>query len=69
VSKDPVLAIWQAMKPLAEVGPRIDAPDISKIVTEAEMVLFGLVRALARRLDSSGSALTVDQPISSSMRR
>jgi hypothetical protein len=44
-SRDPALAIWQAMKPLAEVGARTDAPDIAKIVTEAEIILFGLVRA------------------------
>ena len=37
------------MKPLAEVGARTDAPDIVKIVTEAEIILFGLVRALSRR--------------------
>ena len=48
-SRDPALAIWQAMKPLAEVGARTDAPDIVKIVTEAEIILFGLVRALSRR--------------------
>ena len=48
-SRDPALAIWQAMKPLAEVGARTDAPDIAKIVTEAEIILFGLVRALSRR--------------------
>ena len=41
-SRDPALAIWQAMKPLAEVGARTDAPDIAKIVTEAEIILFGL---------------------------
>jgi hypothetical protein len=60
MTKDPVLAIWQAMKPLAEVGSRTDAPDILKIVTEAEMILFGLVRALARRLDGSGSTLAMN---------
>ena len=48
-NRDPALAIWQAMKPLAEVGARTDAPDIAKIVTEAEIILFGLVRALSRR--------------------
>jgi hypothetical protein len=48
-SRDPALAIWQAMKPLAEVGARTDAPDIAKVVTEAEIILFGLVRALSRR--------------------
>ena len=49
-SRDPVLAVWQAMKPLAEIGARTDASDIAKIVTEAEIILFGLVRALSRRL-------------------
>src|SRR6202030_4212805 len=50
-SRDPVLAVWQAMKPLAEIGARTDASDIAKIVTEAEIILFGLVRALSRRLE------------------
>ena len=54
-SRDPTLAIWQAMKPLAEVGARTDAPDILKIVTEAEIILFGLVRALSRRRENSES--------------
>jgi hypothetical protein len=52
-SRDPALAIWQAMKPLAEVGARTDAPDVAKIITEAEIILFGLVRALSRRLENS----------------
>jgi len=65
MTKDPVLAIWQAMKPLAEVSSRIDAPDIVKIVMEAETILFGIVRALARRLDGSGSTLDIDEPTSS----
>ena len=54
-SRDPVLAVWQAMKPLAEIGARTDASDIAKIVTEAEIILFGLVRALSRRLENSKS--------------
>ena len=54
-NRDPVLAIWQAMKPLAEVGARTDAPDIAKIVTEAEIILFDLVRALSRRRQSTDS--------------
>ena len=54
-SGDPVLAVWQAMKPLAEIGARTDAPDIAKIVTEAEIILFGLVRDLSRRLENSES--------------
>ena len=54
-NRDPALAIWQAMKPLAEVGARTDAPDIAKIVTEAEIILFGLVRALSRRQQNTES--------------
>ena len=54
-NRDPALAIWQAMKPLAEDGARTDAPDIAKIVTEAEIILFGLVRALSRRRQSTDS--------------
>jgi len=48
-SKDPVLALWQAMKSLAEVNARTDSADISKILAEAEMILFGLVLALIKR--------------------
>jgi hypothetical protein len=54
-SKDPVLAIWQAMKHLAEVDARTDAADISKILAEAEMILFGLVLALIKRSEITGS--------------
>jgi hypothetical protein len=35
-----VLAVWQAMKPLAEIGARTDTSDIAKIVTEAEIILL-----------------------------
>ena len=59
-SRDPALAIWQAMKPLAEVGARTDAPDAAKIITEAEIILFGLVRALSRRLENSESTVAAD---------
>jgi hypothetical protein len=48
-SKDPVLALWQAMKRLDEVNARTDSADISKILAEAEMILFGLVLALIKR--------------------
>src|SRR5580704_18184468 len=51
------------MKPLAEIGARTDASDIAKIVTEAEIILFGLVRALSRRLENSEStSVTADRP-------
>ena len=59
-SRDPALAIWQAMKPLAEVGARTDAPDAAKIITEAEIILVGLVRALSRRLENSESTVAAD---------
>ena len=52
-TRDPVLAIWQAMKPLAEVHVP-DAPHIAKILAEAEVVLFGLVLALIRRPEIAG---------------
>ena len=45
-TKDPVLAIWQAMQPLAAINIQADTPAISKILTEAEMTLFGLIRAI-----------------------
>ena len=54
-SKDPVLAIWQAMKPLADVQMRLDAPDISRMLAEADAVLFGIVLALVRRGENTGS--------------
>ena len=48
-SKDPVLAIWQAMKHLSEVNARTDAADISKMLAEAETMLFGLILTLIKR--------------------
>jgi hypothetical protein len=62
-TREPVLAIWQAMKPLAEVQLRPDAPDISRMLAEAEAVLFGIVLALVRRakngesISSSGASI------------
>ena len=55
VIRDPALAIWQAMKCLAEVHARTDAPHISNILAEAEIILFGLVLALVRPPKISGS--------------
>ena len=54
-NRDPALAIWQAMKPLAEVHARTDAPHIAKILAEAEVILFGLVLALIRHPEMAGS--------------
>jgi hypothetical protein len=53
-TRDPALAIWQAMKPLAEVHARTDAPHIAKILAEAEVILFGLVLALIRHPEVAG---------------
>jgi len=48
-TKDPALAIWQAMQPLAAIHLRTDTPAIAKILAEAETILFGLILALVRR--------------------
>jgi hypothetical protein len=53
-NRDPALAIWQAMKPLAQVHARTDAPHIAKILAEAEVILFGLVLALIRYPEVAG---------------
>ena len=52
--REPALAIWQATKCLAEIHARTQAPEISKIVAEAEVILLGLMLALIRRSDISG---------------
>ena len=54
--REPALAIWQATKCLAEIHARTEAPDVSKIIAEAELILLGLVLALVRRSEISGSA-------------
>jgi hypothetical protein len=59
-TKDPALAIWQAMKPLAEVQARTDAPHIAKILAEAEVILFGLVLALIRRPEIAGPTASAE---------
>jgi hypothetical protein len=56
-SKEPVLAIWQAMKHLSEVNARTDAADISKGIAEAETMLFGLILTLIKRSEIAGSFL------------
>ena len=55
-TREPALAIWQATKCLAEIHARTDAPDVSKIIAEAELILLGLMLALIRRSVISGSA-------------
>jgi hypothetical protein len=55
-TKDPALAIWQAMQPLAAIHLRTDTPAIAKILAEAETILFGLILALVRRPEPVESA-------------
>ena len=54
--REPALAIWQATKCLAEIHARTEAPEVSKIIAEAEDILLSLMLTLIRRPDSSGSA-------------
>jgi hypothetical protein len=51
--REPALAIWQATKCLAEIHARTQAPEISKIIAEAEIILIGLMLALVRRSDTA----------------
>ena len=60
-TKDPALAIWQAMKPLAALHIRTDTPAIAKILTEAETILFGLILALVRRPEFAGLTRSMSQ--------
>ena len=52
-----MLAIWQAMKHLSEVNAKTDAADISKILAEAETMLFGLIVTLIKRPEIAESVL------------
>jgi hypothetical protein len=45
------------MKHLAEVDARTDEADISKILAEAETMLFGLILTLIKRPEIAGSVL------------
>ena len=47
--REPALAIWQATKCLAELQVRIAAPDVCKILAEAEQTLLGLMLNLLQR--------------------
>jgi hypothetical protein len=60
-TKDPVLAVWQAMSVLDKLRAQVDTPDLSEILTQAETALFSLVKALARHAKNAG-------PISSEVR-
>ena len=51
--KNPLLAVWEAMNLLEEVRLCSDAPEISKALAVAEIVLVGLVAALVRRIEST----------------
>ena len=58
--REPALAIWQATKCLVEIHARTEAPDVSKIIAEAETILLGLMLALVRRSDILGSASALE---------
>jgi hypothetical protein len=49
--REPALAIWQATKCLAEIHARSEAPSVSAIIAEAEIILLGLMLALIQRSD------------------
>ena len=57
--KEPALAIWQATKCLTELHARTEAPEVAKIIAEAELILLGLMLALVRRSVISGSTLAL----------
>ena len=59
ITRDPVLAVWEAMNLLEEVRICSDTPEISKALAVAEIVLVGLVAALVRRIESTIPAGTV----------
>jgi hypothetical protein len=59
LTKDPVLAVWEAMNLLEEVRICSDTPEISKALAVAEIVLFDLVAALVRRIEYMIPAGTV----------
>ena len=46
---DPLLIVWEAMFLLAQVGADPDAPQVKKLVTDAELVLCRLTMELSRR--------------------
>jgi hypothetical protein len=45
-TKDPILIVWHAINLLAEVNARLDSPEASERILEAEMVLLKLMRDL-----------------------
>ena len=52
--REPALAIWQATKCLAKIQARTEAPEVSRILAEAESTLLGLMLTLIRRTDNVG---------------
>lgn len=47
--REPALAIWQATKCLADLQARTAAPDVRKILAEAEEILLDVMLTLFRR--------------------
>jgi hypothetical protein len=69
VTRDPVLAVWEAMNLLEEVRICSDTPEISKSHAVAETALFGLVAVLVRRIESMIPAGSVIIPFKSAAPR
>ncbi len=63
-TRDPVLTVWQAMNLLHNVDLQSETPEISKILVEAEKILFSLVTALVRRSRETGPILFEGRVIS-----
>ena len=59
ITRDPVLAVWEAMNLLEDVRICSDTPEISKALAAAEIVLFDLVAALVSRIEPTTPAGTV----------
>ena len=59
LTRDPVLAVWEAMNLLEEVRICSDTPEISKALAVAEIVLLDLVAALVCRVEPTIPADTV----------
>ena len=57
--RDPLLVIWQAMNLLDEINVYLDAPQIKKLLSDAEGLVCRLSVPLAQQAEASDSS---DQP-------
>jgi len=53
---DPVFIIWQAINLLAEVNARLDAPESTERIQEAEAVLLNLMLDLWQNAERQSAA-------------